>query len=87
MKLKDILSEFALKNYPDLNLIQMDVFRELSKNSQLSPDEISKIAERLRDHMNSNYFSGVWNVDKSKEELFSELLKISKDILYKRQPI
>jgi hypothetical protein len=80
-KLKDILSEFALKSFPDWNQIQVSVFRELSKDSKLSNEDISRIAKKLRDHMNSRYFSGVWNVDKSKEDLFDELLQISKNTL------
>jgi len=80
-KLKELLSEFALRSYPDWNDIQLNIFKQLQAEQPLSYNEFVKVARALRNHMNDNYFSGTWNVDKSHEELQSELVRISKQAL------
>lgn len=84
-QLKDILSEFALKNFPDWNSIQVELFRELKKDHSMNQNDYKNLGKVLRDHMNSNYFSGTWDVDKSKEDLFDELLTISKEVILNRK--
>lgn len=79
--LKSILSEFSLRSFPDWNRIQVRIFKELKKDGDLTIDDIRRLAKVLRDHMNDNYFSGVWNVDKSEDDLFVELINLSRKSL------
>lgn len=78
INLKDILSEFTLKSFPDWNEVQLEVFRKLKKQYNLETDDIIRLGKVLRDHMNKKYFSGEWNVNKSEDELFDELISLSK---------
>lgn len=85
MKLKNLLYEFSLRSFPDWNRVQADIFRKLKKDYDLNERDYLYLGEILRDHMNKNYFSGTWNVDKSSDELKDELFDLSSQSLRSRK--
>lgn len=80
-QLSDIISEFSLKSFPDWNKIQQDIFNDVVGSENVSPEDIIKMGKSLRSHMNKNYFSGEWEVDKPYDKLYDELIMVAKKSL------
>lgn len=80
IKLSNLLQDVVIKNHPDWNVIQVDVFKQLQERGYKLSDIVKHmkvIGKEFRDYMNSNYDSTGWEIDDSVEDVKQHLLNIA----------